>query len=172
MVLKHNVDLTNEVVFARLSLSQNAIEEETAHVVDCFDGFYGVDASNIMRSVPITQSRFLNLFYPNIKRGDCNFEITNRAPELILRAGGFQLSAFVQEYNGASTNVSSRDIANVHLKRYPAEMLGRVDQQPDLSGLARVVAAGGRGWRSHYDVSFDVIEMITQNLEDDLNLDR
>ena len=171
MVLQHNVDLTNEVVFARLTMTQTAIEKETAHVVDCFDGMYGV-GGQVLQSVKITKDRFRDLFYSEAVRGECEFVIAEKSPELVLRAGGYQVAAYVSKSTGAADYVTSADMASTDLNTKSTQFLACVDEQADYIHLARAVASGGRGWKTHYDISFDVIEIVTQNLEDDLKLER
>lgn len=191
MVLDHNVDLTNEVVFARITFTQEAIEEEKAHVIDCFDGMYGVDASNVLTPVKITAGRFNDLFYSELPRGSCDFKLADKSPELVLRAGGYQVDAQVLDASSGERTVLASDFV-LNLKQPDAagttsnvfSLLGAVTQNSatftgtsshggkQINRAAAVLSAGGRGWVSHYDVSFDVLEMVTQNIEDDIKLDR
>lgn len=191
MVLDHNVDLTNEVVFARITFTQEAVEEEKAHIIDCFDGMYGVDTSNVLAPVKITAGRFADLFYAEIPRGSCEFKLAEKSPELVLRAGGYQVDAQVLDASNAERTVLSSDFV-LNLKQPDSAgttsntfaLLGAVTQNSStftgtslhdgkqINRAAAVLSAGGRGWISHYDISFDVLEMVTQNIEDDIKLDR
>lgn len=186
MVLEHNVDLTNELVFARVTLEQAEIKEETAHITHLFDGMYGVDELNVLRPINITVDRFIELFYKKLHQGSCEFMLADKSPELVVKPGGYQRGANVLKANGQKVTVDATNgmIDNSggsgeaghwgNLSLASAQQLYAAAQNNKTANdrVGAVLAAGGRGWVAHYDASFSVLETVTNNLETDLGIDR
>ena len=186
MVLEHNVDLTNELVFARVTLEQAEIKEETAHITHLFDGMYGVDQLNVLRPINITVDRFIDLFYRKLNQGCCDFMLAEKSPELVVKPGGYQKGASVLKANGQKATVDATNgltdssgnsgeaghWSNISLASAQQVYAACANAVTANDRLGAVVAAGGRGWVAHYDASFSVLETVTNNLEVDLGLDR
>lgn len=189
---EHDVDLTNELIFARLTLKTSEIKKETGHIVDCFDAYYGVDTTRRLEVVNITQSRFVELFYNDMKprESDTNdgFKLAEHAPELILRPGKHQIgtatlkndnsktTCLAGDFNDSSGNdgepggFSSLSIATIDQLNTRANTAGGAAVANSFR-TARILSTGGRGWQTHQDVSFNVLDIVTQNLEKDLGID-
>ena len=183
-----DVDLKNELVFARITFETSTIKKDSGHKVDCFDGYYGLDNEKRLNPVHITQSRFTELFYHDLRQKSTdtneNFKLDPNAPELILRPGGHQkLKSLVTNVGGETTvlatdfnDTSGNNSTEVgywgNLGHASAkELVDRAVAGGDGIKTRRVLTGGGRGWIQHPDVSFSVLEIVTENLEKDLGID-
>ena len=182
-----DVDLKNELVFARITFETTTVKQFTGHKVDCFDGYYGLDTQKRINPVNITQSRFTELFYNDLQEKSTdtneNFKLDPNAPELILRPGGHQKMKSLITTIGSETKVLASDFTDAsgssstehgywgNLADATAKQLvDRANSGSDGIKTRRVLIGGGRGWMQHPDVSFSVLEIVTENLEKDLGI--
>ena len=179
--INHFVDLKGEVVFARVTMEQEAIKEETAHIIDLWDGNFGQDKLNIIRPVNISIERFQDLFYSDLKSGCCDFQLAESSPELVIKPGGYQIGDKVVLKNRVAETITtlSDSSGNSGEPGYwdnisvptAAQLFARANHV-DGKVTGSALSVGGRGWTVSVDTSFSVLEMVTVNLEKDLGLDR
>lgn len=179
--INHFVDLKGEVVFARVTMEQDSIKEETAHIIDLWDGNYGEDKLNITRPVNISAERFQDLFYRDLKSGCCDFQLAECSPELIIKPGGYQIGDVVvlKDHSQETITTLSDNSGNSgdhgfwgNISVPTASQLYARANNSSGKVTASALSAGGRGWMASTDTSFSVLEMVTVNLEKDLGLDR